>query len=173
MVQKHAVYRKSPRGAEALAKRDPALSLRLRSFLILVDGKRSTDELSRMSSGFGDCEQLLSQLDALGMVELAAAAGAEASDVTLHEEPTAPQSIPAPLAASRPVSLADAKRAAVRRLTDLLGPTAEDLCLRIEGAKTGPDFQAALKRAEVILRDVGGPRMATTFVQEMQWHQPA
>ena len=47
MFQKNAVYRKTPAGLEALARRDPTLTLRLRSVLILLDGKRGLEEVWR------------------------------------------------------------------------------------------------------------------------------
>ncbi|CAA9431050.1 MAG: hypothetical protein AVDCRST_MAG51-2630 [uncultured Ramlibacter sp.] len=187
MVQRNVVYRKSEHGAQALAKRDPALSLRSRSLLILVDGKRSVEDLAKLSTGFGEIDDLLGQLDELGMVEAVPEAGppnASAPGPLARAKASAPAplgpakvSAPAPLAAggakTGALTLPEAKRAAVRRLTDLLGPTAEDLCLRIEGTRTPQDFLAAVKRAEMILRDVSGAQVAATFMQDMQAIRPA
>jgi len=165
MVQKIAVYRKSARGTEALATRDPVLSMRLRSLLILVDGKRSTDQLARLSPSSEEVQQAFAQLLELGMIEPlhppsgAAAGGEEAS----------PSAAAAP---ARIVTLQEAQRAAVRGLTNLLGPTADDLCMRIESARTAQDLQVAIKRAEVAIRTARGSQAAADFMADMQTRRP-
>jgi hypothetical protein len=153
MVQMNAVYRKSARGTQALARRDPALTLRLRSLLILLDGKRSGGELARLTAGLGDVEQLLTQLDDLGMIE--AVAGAAAAQAV----PAAP--VPT-------LTLQEAQRAAVRRLTDLMGPAAEDLCLRIESTRTPQDLAAQLRRAEGLVREFKGAAAAAALMQGLR-----
>lgn len=185
MVQKNTVFRKSAHGAEALAKRDPALTLRLRSLLILVDGKRSVEELAKLSPTGPETEQLVSQLDDLGMIEpaLAAAppppASAEAATPAAAQAAAPAQAVQAsagPAAAPvqvRVVPLPEARQAASRRLTDLLGPQAEDLCLRIEGARTAQDLLAILKKAEVMVRSARGPEAAAEFHRHMEAHRPA
>lgn len=164
MVQKLAVYRKSAKGAEALARRDPALGMRLRSLLILVDGKRSTDELARLSPSPAELQQSFAQLLELGMIEpLPPPAGPEAASVATPSAAAAP---------ARIVTLAEAQRAAVRGLTNLLGPTADDLCLRIEGARTAQDLLVVIKRAEIAVRTARGAQAAAAFMADMQTHQP-
>ena len=41
MFNKQAIYHKTPKGTEAIANRQSGLAPRLRSLLIMVDGKRS------------------------------------------------------------------------------------------------------------------------------------
>jgi hypothetical protein len=154
-----AIYQKSAKGAQAIATRDHALPPKMRSMLILVDGKRSVDELAKLGGMLGDPLQLLAQLLEQGFIE----AGAAAAPAT---------STPAP-APSRPtVPLAEAKRFAVRRLTDLLGPTAEHMCLRIEATRNAQDFMQAMKGAEKVLRDFGGDELANRFAQDIDAHRP-
>lgn len=154
MNESKLVYQKTPRASEALARRDPALTPRMRSLLILIDGRRSADELTKLAGT--DTPALLAELSALGMVS-----GASRGP---SSEPAAPTSRPAPL---QTANLAELRRAAVRRLTDLLGPTAEDLCLRIEAARTPEELSAVLRRAEVALRDFSGAQAAERFSREM------
>jgi hypothetical protein len=163
MVQRTAIYQKTDKGVQSLATRDPVLTPKLRSMLIMVDGKRGVDELGKLAAALGEPEQLLAQLLALRMVEAVASATPPAS------ESAGLSSAPAPLAA---VPLSEAKRFAVRRLTDLLGPTAEDLCLRVESARTAADFKVVVKRAEAVLREFGGSDMAASFARDMQSHRP-
>ena len=166
MPHTSAVYQKSAKGAQAIATRDHALPPKLRSMLILVDGKRGFDELAKLSTMLGDTAQLLTQLLEQGYIEPNHSAAAPA--------PAAPQAPiqPAP-AAVRTVPLAEAQRFAVRRLTDILGPTGEDLCMRIEATRNAHDFLQAVKSAERVLRDFNGNEVADRFAQEMQAHRPA
>jgi hypothetical protein len=163
MFEKTRTYHKSAKGAEAISSRSAELTPKLRSMLILVDGKRGFDELAKLGGMLGDPEQLMAQLLEHGFIEPVAAEPAKA--------PAARASAPAPLAGT--MTLADAQRYAVRRLTDLLGPNAEDLCMRIEGTKNAHDFLVAVHKAEVALRDFSGNHVAAQFAAEMETHRPA
>jgi hypothetical protein len=162
VIDKNLVYHKSAKGAEAIASRQHGLGPRLRSTLIMVDGKRSFDELAKFSVS-GDTENVLSQLLDQGFIEAL----------------PAQSSAPAPLASAaavpdRPgVTLLEAQRFVSHRLTDLLGPNAEELCLRIEGTKNVHDFQVAVARAEGLLRQFRSAQTAADFAAEAQAHMPA
>ena len=165
MVQKNAVYRKSAQGAAALATRDPVLSMRMRSLLILVDGKRSADELARLSPSAEEVQQLFVHMLELGMIEpVPPPPGATAASAEVSQS-----AAPAP---ARIVTLQEAQRAAVRGLTNMLGPTADDLCMRIESARTAQDLQAAIKRAELAIRTARGTQAAAAFMADMQARRP-
>jgi hypothetical protein len=166
VIQKNLVYHKSAKGTEAIATRQHGLGPKLRSMLILIDGKRSFDELAHLSHMLGNTEELLGQLLEQGFIEPVAGAAAPAA--------AAPVTAPSPLApAAAPISLLQAQRFVSRRLTDLLGPNAEDLCLRIEAARNVKDFQAAVARAEGILRQYKSAHTAAEFAAEVQAHMPA
>lgn len=167
MIQKNLVYHKSAKGTEAIATRQHGLGPKLRSMLILIDGKRSFEELVRLSSMLGDTEELLGQLLDQGFIE----PNAEAPSRAATQPATAP---PAPIAAAAaPISLPEAQRFVSRRLTDLLGPNADELCLKIESARTVKDFQSAVARAEGILRQYKSANAAAEFAAEVQAHMPA
>lgn len=167
MIQKNVVYHKSAKGSEAIATRQHgALTPKQRSMLILIDGKRSFDELVRLSGMGGDTEQLLEQLLEQGLIEPGA---------VIAPAP-APTSAPAPLAAAsgkQAGTLAEAQRFVVRRLTDLLGPNAEELCLRIEATRNAHDLHVAVARAEGILRQYVSAHVAAEFMADAQAHMPA
>ncbi len=167
MVQKSPVYRKSVKGSEAIATRQHGLGPKMRSMLILVDGKRDLEELTRLAQVLGDPQQLTGQLLHDGFIEEVAAASSSGS--------SRPSPVPA-VATAAPgqsaVSLTDAQRFATRRLLALLGPTAEPVCLRIEATRTAPDFQASVKRAEGLVRELRGVQVAAEFAAEMQTRQP-
>ena len=171
MIQKNFVYHKSAKGTEAIATRQHGLGPKLRSLLILVDGKRSFDELARLSQVLGDTEELLGQLLDQGFIEPVAGLTPVLTQAAAAP-PTSP-SAPAPLAAAAPIKLIDAQRFVSRRLTDLLGPNADDLCLRIEKARNLKEFQAAVGRAEGILRQYKSAHTAAEFAADVQAHMPS
>jgi hypothetical protein len=166
-----ATYHKSAKGAEAIATRSAALGPKLRSMLILIDGKRATGDLAKLGQMLGDPLQLMAQLAEQGYIEPVGGASASSGAATV---PSPLSSNPVPLApAHRTVPLADAQRYAVRQLTDLLGPTAESLCLRIEGTKNAQEFMAVMHKAEGVLRQFGGAQLAARFTAAMESHRPA
>lgn len=151
-MDRQAIYRKTGAGADAIATRHAALAPKQRSLLILVDGRRTVGELATLGAALGDPAELLQALLAHGYIE-----------------PLARKSPVAPAAGARAdadgVPLAQARTLAVRRLTDLLGPGATDLCLRLEKTHTVQEFQAAVRRTEATLRQVVGPQRAAQFLE--------
>ena len=165
-MDKGSIYRKTAKGLEAIASRDRALQPRQRSLLILVDGRRTADELSRMSpAGF---EESLGQLLELGMVE-AAGVVADAS-TEAHVSAPAPLN-PEPRGATVP--LPEAQRFAVRRLSDMLGPASDDFCLRIERTRSATEFQAVLQKAMLFVEANLGAGRAREFAHAMEEHRPS
>jgi hypothetical protein len=164
MFDKTATYQKSAAGAEAIATRSSALTPKLRTMLIMVDGKRGWDDLAKV----GDAEQALPQLLQLGFIEPVAGTGRPAAPPasSAQAQPAAPPARP-------PFNLVEAKRFAARRLTDLMGPAAEDICIRIEATRTPQEFATAIQRAENLLRQFGSAQVAAKFSADMEPHRPA
>ena len=168
MIEKNLVYRKSAKGAEAIATRQHGLGPKQRSLLIMVDGKRTGEELERVAQALGDPAEMLGQLLDAGFLE---ATGAVAPS---HAPAAGHSSAPAPLAGATPtLTLLEAQRYASRRLTALLGPNADDLCLRIEAARNVHDFRVAVSKAEGMLRQYVSAGTAAEFSAEIQAHMPA
>ena len=167
MFNKQAIYRKTPKGLEAIAKRQSGLGPRLRSLLIMVDGKRSFPDLTALT---GECEALLGQLAQDGLIEaVGAAAPVAAAPIASRPDPQGAAMAPAPLLVA---SLPEARRCATRLLVELLGPTSDVLCIKIESAGNLADFVSAVKRARDIVRDVKGAATADRFVSEIELHTP-
>lgn len=167
MIKKDVVYHKSAKGSEAIATRQHGLSPKLRSTLILIDGKRRVEELGQLAATFGDIEQLLGQLLEQGFIEPVADPPVPAASASSGNSRNAGP------AAKRGISLGEAQRYASRRLFDILGPSSEPACLRIEAARNAQDFEAAIKLAEVMVNDVRSGRVAADFAAEMQEHMPS
>jgi hypothetical protein len=162
VIQKDVVYHKSAKGSEAIATRQHGLSPKLRSTLILIDGKRSFDELSKLAHLLGEPEQLLRQLLEQGFIEPVPEAAAPAGSGKAAAAP----------AKSNGIALLDAQRYASRRLFDLIGPTSEPACLRIEAARNAQDFQSAIRFAEVMVSDIRSSKVAADFAAEVQARMP-
>lgn len=156
------IYRKTAKGQSEIETRAHRLSPRLRGALIVVDGQRTVDELSKLIPG--DAEAALQQLLADGFIDIFA---------VLADRPPAPP----PAAAAAPhhsatTPIDDLKREAVRYLNDRLGPAAEGIAIRIERCSSLADLQAQLAQAAQLLRNVGGAAAADPFVARFLGRAP-
>lgn len=154
MLDKDSVYRKTQRGVDALAVRQGGLTPRQRSLLILVDGRRNAQELATLGAACGDVAELLNAMLTEGYVERLGPAPAAVE--------ARAQAVPAAL------PLAQVRIQAVRRLNDMLGPAAVDMCLRLEKAQSLQEFRAALHRVEATLGQAVGSQRAAAFVSDME-----
>lgn len=154
-MQVGAVLTKTPAGVAALGNRQSGLTPRQRSLLILVDGRRRVDELTKLGAGLGDVADLLVQLQAAGFVAEVDAEGSGSSNALGASPPAA--------AALATMSLEQARRRAAQQLTDLVGPTGEDLCIRIERARDPSQYLQAVRQAEAMIRTLRGPAAADAF----------
>ncbi len=183
-LEKNTVFRKSVKGQEAFASRQSGLAPRLRSLLILVDGKRPVTELMQMASATGDVAQLLAQLEADGYIESGAgskaAPGRAAAPGVTHQDFAATERSEVAVAAdviTQPphpmITLPQARQLAARRVTAILGPTGEELCLRIESSRSLAEYTAAVKRAYAVIREMRGSAVAAQFGDEIEANLPA
>jgi hypothetical protein len=176
------VYRKSAKGQLEIETRVNRLHPRLRTVLILVDGRRNDDELRSLIQV--DADATLLALIEGGYIEVSAgAAPAGASPSPPAQAPVAGQAraaapasaapamaapaVAAPAAAApggaSPAGLAERRRLAVRHLTDRLGPVAEPVSLRIEKARTWDEQRAALELGQRLLQTARGSSAAAEF----------
>jgi hypothetical protein len=173
------VFKKTAKGQEAFAHRSPELSGALRSLLIMVDGKRRVADLSKVGAIFGDTQALLQELVVKQMIETSSSAppapalapgradaGADTLSILLEAAHT---TAPAPAVLR---SLTEARRFAVRTLTDALGPSAEVYCLKIETAKNNHDVLAAVQRAAAVLHEARGGGSAAVLLHGVELRLP-
>lgn len=149
-----AIYRKSDKGTEAIATRGHGVGGKLRMLLILVDGKKSTEELIKLAAGMGESAQLLQQLEAEGLIEVVPGAAAA--------KPAVAAALPAG------AEFGKARALATRLLAEQLGPLADELAIRLEAAKDMPQFVEAMKRAYTVVREVKGQAAADHFGAEVE-----
>lgn len=149
-----SVYRKTAKGQTEIETRVNRLVPRLRTALILVDGKRTDDELRKMIASEPD--EVLALLLDQGYVEV----------IATTPPPRSSQAAAAPAAADgapSPRKLDETRRMAVRFLNDQLGPSAETLALKIERAANWAELKPHLEMAEHFLRSGRGPAVAQEF----------
>jgi len=159
-MEAQAVYRKSDKGAEAIATRGHGVGGKLRMLLILVDGKKNAEELVRLAAGMGESAQLLETLEAQGLIEVVTAgAGAAAAAPSMQ--------------AQAGVDLGKLKSLATRLLIEQLGPLADELAMRLEASKDLPQFVETVKRAYTVVRDVKGQAAADRFGAEIEAQMPS
>lgn len=154
------IYRKTDKGHAEIDTRAHHLPPRLRSALILVDGKRSDDDLRKLIQQ--DPDATLQQLLEQGFIEQLAAAPSRT--------PAPPQAAPAPQKTEAQVSLSvspsqleQIKRDAVRSLNNHLGPMADNLSLKIEKARNMAELRPLLETGAQIILNASGTGAAADF----------
>jgi hypothetical protein len=150
------IYTKTADGQNEIETRARRITPRLRSALILVDGKRTDVELAGLIQ---QAEETLKALLDGGLIEVTA---------VLHTKTTqpkpAPASEPAPAAPAVPdKNFETLRRDAVRAINDQLGPSGESLALKIERAADPEELRAALERAVAYIANARGGGAAAQF----------
>jgi hypothetical protein len=149
-------YAKTADGQNEIETRARRISPRLRSALILVDGKRNDEDLAKLIQ---QSEETLQALLDAGLIEVVARTAAKASVAREPApEPAAPQVNPAEFEARR--------REAVRAVNDLLGPQAEALALKLERAADPAQLREALERAVAYIANARGGGPAAQFAAQ-------
>lgn len=184
-MDKNTLLVKTDKGRDAMARRAPELGPRLRSMLILVDGKRNAAELDKLGAGLGGGAALLEQLLAQGWIAphdpngppfqntapLADSPPPVAPAPAPAEVPTPPAAPPAPVAAppsAAPVlPFVDARRLVVRFINDAAGPMGELTAIKVESCKTASELHALLPRVREALQNYRGAATVQRFDQEI------
>jgi hypothetical protein len=143
-------YRKTPSGREEIATRAHRLANWLRCTLILIDGRRTPEEITTLIST--PAELAIRELVNLGFIE----------PIDESESTTAPppSTAPAPML-WRPVS--QARRRALRCIDEVLGPEGAPLARRVLTADSADKLHHALVLTERYIRKELGGRRAEAF----------
>lgn len=144
-----AIFRKTDKGVLELETRAHRLRPRLRSALILVDGRISDTELAKLIPI--EPQATLAALLAEGFIEVAAVSADRASRAT----PTG--------RVRRAATFDEVRHAAMRQLSRVLGPDADSLNAEIDRVRTVPELRVLLARAALQLRRLHGSASAEAF----------
>lgn len=167
------IYRKTTKGLDEVATRAHRLPPRARAALILVDGQRSDDELARLIQV--NASETLAMLVEQNFIEVIAEAVAPAPAAVPAAPRFATQPPPKPIisehsTAEAPSTMPRAydfrtvQREAVRRLTDLLGPAAEGLAMKMEASKDMATLRPLLIQARDLITAVRGKQAAVDYI---------
>jgi hypothetical protein len=164
------VYSKTPKGVAEVAARSAQLSMTTRRILIMIDGKRSIDELLPLVRP-GELDGIVSQLEGSGLIQRATISGA--LDVPTINGRDSEFAFPSagPQIDDRDASamtLEEAKRRAVRELNDRLGPDADTLAIRIEQCRTIEEFRTRVREAERFVSLALGPTAAQEYLRALR-----
>jgi hypothetical protein len=155
------IFRKTDKGQAEIETRAHRLSPRLRSALILVDGKRTSDELRKLIAQQAD--DTLAALNDQGFIEIAAVSAAPAPSA-----PAATAGAETRGAASASGGARDfdgVRRQMVREFNDLTGPLGEAMAIRMEKAADRQALRSLLAAAGEYVIGVRGAAAANEFVQ--------
>jgi hypothetical protein len=161
------IYRKSAKGQSEIETRSHRLSPRLRSALIMVDGRRSDDDLRRLMPQ--QCDESLQILLEQGFVEVLGIAqqapAARPMNVAAPARPAPPVSQPQPLETPSmpPRDFAATRAQAVRLFTDMVGPMAEALAIKMERARTPDELRPLVQTAQSIIGNTRGRQAAADY----------
>ena len=175
-MDNNTLLAKTDKGREALAARSPELGPKLRTVLIMVDGKKSVAELGKFGGALAVLEQLeaggwVLEVDASGQpVERASAEAVTEPAAAATAEEVAPAVASAPVApapAPQTLPYSEARRMVVRYINDQLGPMGELTAIRVEGCKSPADLQALLPRIRDALSNYRNAAAVQRFDQEL------
>lgn len=183
-MDKNTLLTKTEKGRDAMARRLPELVPRMRSLLILVDGKRTVAELEKLGEGLGGGAALLEQLVANGWVgDPDRTTPFQETVPYVDSQPlttpvtapavaavSAPAAAPVPAAATLPFP--EALRLVVRFINDAVGPMGEQTAMRVESCKSAADLQAQLPRIRDALQNYRGLSMVQRFNDEIVTQLP-
>lgn len=173
-MDKQTVFVKTDQGRDALTSRPAGLGPRLRSLLIMVDGKRSVGDLDKLLGSDGAAAPLLEQLATEGWIESSApltTAPAVAAVDTPAVVAEGPATLPPPTADALPFP--EARRLVVRFINDQLGPMGETLAIKVEGCKSATELLAMLPRIRDGLRNFKNAATVAQFDQDVAPRLPA
>lgn len=134
------IYKKTPLGTQAFLEKPSQLSPRLRSVLIMIDGKRNFQALSAVLAAVGAGQSHLEELESLGLIE--AQTTGQTSQAQSAKTPT---ELGESQATAQPLPMDDQERYKIAypiatRLVSGLGFKGFRLNLALEGASNISDL---------------------------------
>lgn len=147
------IYRKTARGLAEIETRVYKLAPRLRSVLIMIDGKRSDVELAQMVPQAAEALAALAQDDFI-------------SEYTRTSAAPAPPPPPPERTVIRPPqpTFEAMRKDVLRAFNDRLGPAGEGMAVKLEKARNEAEFRALLPAAVQLVTTVQGREAGESFM---------
>ena len=164
------IYRKTPKGLAEVESRALRLPPRLRGMLILVDGKRDSDDLDRFVPH--DAVETLAALAGQGLIEAVGETLAVAESLASYGPVPAPPHVSPHVSAPAPAprsagELAALGRQVARALKEELGASAGPLVKRIDRARSADELKPLLSQAVKLVLAARGKTAADAFATRM------
>jgi hypothetical protein len=145
-MNKNTLLVKTPQGREALARRPPELGPRMRSLLIMVDGRRSAGELARLAIGLGGEADMVNRLMAQGWVM------SHTPDESFVPSVPFPDSQSARPSGFHAVTLSQARQLVSRFVNDEMGPMGASIAIEVETCRSMEELHGQLPRVRDSLK---------------------
>ena len=169
------VYSKTPRGIAEISLRSAQLPMTARRVLIMIDGKRTIDDLSVLGKQ-DDIEHAIASLESGGLIQRVAYQSAiDVPTINGRDTDALSNAIGGPTTSGElderdqnPMTLDEVKRRAVRGLHDRLGPEADALAMRIESCRTIEEFRYRVREAERLISTALGSGAAQEYLKALR-----
>jgi hypothetical protein len=168
------VYSKTPHGIAEISLRQAQLSNTARRALIMIDGKRTVDELSILGKQ-GDIENAIISLESGGLIQRVAYQSAiDVPTLNGRDSDTGVSTFGGPTTSSgldereNPITLDEVKRRAVKGLYDRLGPSSDSLAILIEECRTIEEFRGCVRQAERMISNALGSAAAQDYLKGLR-----
>lgn len=158
------IYRKTAKGHSEIETRAHRLSPRQRSALIMIDGRRSDDDVRKLIPQQAD--ETLRLLDEQGFIEIIGITQDLPATRAMPVAVPAPAvQVAAPMAAPAvpPRDFAATRAQAVRLFTDMVGPMAEALAMKMERARSPDELRTLVQTAQRIIGNTRGGQAAADY----------
>jgi hypothetical protein len=147
-MDKTGVYSKTPKGHQEIRERSHKLAPKLRQLLIMIDGQSDVATLMERLEAMGDIRSHLSALAHLDLIEVRGGAMNPPSSVSAEPADDAIQ---------------ETRRNLSHLLLDSLGPNAESLAMKIEGARSREELLGHCEASFAMVRDMLGKARADAY----------
>jgi hypothetical protein len=169
------VYSKTPRGIAEISLRSAQLPMTTRRVLIMIDGKRTVDDLSILARP-GEIESAIASLESGGLIQRLSYQGAidvptingRDGDAGFSSGFGGPSTSGGLDERENSITLEDVKRRAVRGLHDRLGAEADSLAMRIEACRSVEEFRSCVREAERLISNVLGFGAAQDYLRALR-----
>lgn len=154
------VFAKTEKGRAEVATRQAGLDAKTRMLFIMLDGQTPVGQLAQKLTHLGDLGPYLQKLLALELIAPADGAGEGTKPAAALEPGKAPSEPP----------LEAARREALRRLHELLGPDADLFAPGLEAAGSAAGLLDEVQRVADVVRSVAGKGKAEDYVNQVRRH---
>lgn len=173
------IYKKTLKGVEEVALRSSGLQLRLRAYLILVDGAKSDEDIQMLNPSLPEVIMVLAALLDEGYVEVAgqARSAAPVFQQTIQQSTLqkAQQASPAPSfsnttsSANNSNNFLEARENMTREIMQLLGKDAEMVVAKIQRCESGMDLFAMMMGLKKIIGMYSNAEKAEAFATKFAY----